>query len=693
MADPTLGMLWSAASGVGVLALGVVCARGGDERSPGSLAFGLFAVAWAVQILAINAGAVVAEASLAARIFLLCAGAGVLMPFLLVEFAAAYDPDGARGPLWSSTRFAAGGFALLGAAALALEPALLVEGAREVSGHFFPAWGPLEVPLIGLSRLAAFGIALAVLYRAVRHAPTARTKARVAFLLGGLGLFLSYSAGNNLAAFSSMAVGISSLTDLAYTVGFALLSLLVLGMGGHALYASRGEPTDEARRRETLLGAALLAPWILGVLEYAVAAPLLPELRTVGLWRLAGVAVIAYGLARWRVYDLPERVRLTTSSATGAAGALAGGATAYGVAAGVVGGLVVPLVGALAVTGATIAPSVHLAQRWLGPNQPDNPIERDRQRFEQRVEAYRSALEASMARDTLDQDEPFLEALRERFEIGDEQDRVLRYYARQAVVPTRSGDPDDAYERLRVLGEGGAGRTWLARDRARERLVVLKEPLDRWQSEPDVLEAARREAELAAKVDHPNVVDVEEVVEDDGVPVLVMEHVAGGSLADRLREHGTLDWRRAVAVAHDVAQGLTAVHREAIVHRDVKPANVLVDDDGSAKVTDFGVARRTEDGDTRLVGGPEPPGTEPYMAPEERTGAASGDERVDVYACTALLYACLAGTPPSPGQAVDLEGVPEALQAVLERGLAPSPEDRYPSAPALADALAEVART
>jgi serine/threonine protein kinase len=343
------------------------------------------------------------------------------------------------------------------------------------------------------------------------------------------------------------------------------------------------------------------------------------------------------------------------------------------------------------VTTAPPSRGVRWARSTLGPRGAGDPAAGDRGRFGSKVEAYRAAVEAAISRDTLEEDRAFLDGLRDEFGLEPGEARVVEHYARETVVPMEEGDPDAAYERMRLLGEGGAGRTWLARDRARDRLVVLKEPLGAWQEADDVLEAARREARLAAKVDHPNVVDVEEVVEDDGVPVLVMEHVAGGSLHDLLRDEGPLPWRRAARIAEDVARGVAAVHDRGIVHRDLKPANVLLDDEGHAKVSDFGIARERRDaGGTRVLDDREPAGTEAWMAPEVRHGVARADEASDVYGCATLLHACLAGEPPDPEAGPAIEGVPEALQAVLERGLARRPGDRYDAARALAGAIAEV---
>lgn len=320
--------------------------------------------------------------------------------------------------------------------------------------------------------------------------------------------------------------------------------------------------------------------------------------------------------------------------------------------------------------------------RRIARRSPSREHEPSNDDYERRIEAYRAALEEAIAKDKLDEDEPFIADLRERFSITADEDRILRYYARQATIPHREGDPDAAYERLRVLGQGGAGRTWLARDRARDRLVVLKEPLEKWRAEPAVLAAARRGARLAAKVDHPNVVDVERVLEDEGCPVLVMEHVTGGSLAGLLDEEGPLDADRTRRIGRDIARGLAAIHEAGIVHRDLSPANVLLHREGRAIVTDFGLARPTGAGATRLLD--EDAGTEGYRAPE----AARGSDRpsVDVYGLAAVLYACLHGHPPPAEHQAPRADVRDPLAEAIEHGLRADP-DRRPDARAIADGL------
>jgi serine/threonine protein kinase len=351
----------------------------------------------------------------------------------------------------------------------------------------------------------------------------------------------------------------------------------------------------------------------------------------------------------------------------------------------------VPALAALVVAGFTFLPGVRFARRLVYARlvAPATPDATDEALYGQRLDAYRAALEASIARGTEDEDATFLAALRERFRIDESEHRVLLHYARSSVlIASRSGDnAEHAYERLRLLGEGGAGRTWLARDRLRDRLVVLKEPLERWQRDPKLREAVLREARLAARVRHPNVLSVEEVVEHRGLPVLVLEYAEGGSVADLLRRRGALPWRDAVALQLRILRGVEAIHAAGIVHRDLKPSNVLLASDGSPKVADFGIAIPATTSSTLVEGSTSFVGTMSYVAPEVLAGAV-GDPRSDVYSCAAILHECLYGAPPGqpplPGAADD---APAGLRAVLSDALADDPHRRPPSARALAEAL------
>jgi serine/threonine protein kinase len=198
-----------------------------------------------------------------------------------------------------------------------------------------------------------------------------------------------------------------------------------------------------------------------------------------------------------------------------------------------------------------------------------------------------------------------------------------------------------------VLGRGGMGTVWLATDRVLERQVALKEitfSVDVSAEERQVLrERTMREARAAARLDHPHVTRVYDVVEEEGKPWLVMEHVSARSLQEIVEEGGPLDPQAVARIGLDVLDALDAAHEAGIVHRDVKPANVLVDRDGHACLTDFGIATTT--GDSSLTTHGALIGSPSYMAPER----ANGEEPrppVDLWSLGATLYAGVEGRPP-----------------------------------------------
>jgi serine/threonine protein kinase len=198
-----------------------------------------------------------------------------------------------------------------------------------------------------------------------------------------------------------------------------------------------------------------------------------------------------------------------------------------------------------------------------------------------------------------------------------------------------------------VLGRGGMGTVWLATDQVLERQVALKEvtfSVDLSDEDRRILrERTMREARAAARLDHPCVTTVYDVVEDGGKPWLVMERVSARSLQDILEEQGPLPPAAVARIGLDVLAALEAAHEAGIVHRDVKPANVFVDRNGGARLTDFGIATAT--GDSSLTTGGALIGSPSYMAPERANGE---DPRppVDLWSLGATLYAAVEGRPP-----------------------------------------------
>ncbi len=203
------------------------------------------------------------------------------------------------------------------------------------------------------------------------------------------------------------------------------------------------------------------------------------------------------------------------------------------------------------------------------------------------------------------------------------------------------------YALQRLLGTGGMGRVWLATDGVLGRDVAVKEvtfPEVMTDAERQLLrERTFREARAAARLDHPRVTTVHDVVEEDGRPWIVMEHVPSRSLSEVLRESGPLPVRQAARIGLDVLDALVAAHAAGIVHRDVKPGNVLVGERGRAWLTDFGIATST--GDVSLTGQGVLLGSPSYIAPErvrgEEPAAAS-----DLWALGATLFTALEGHPP-----------------------------------------------
>lgn len=234
------------------------------------------------------------------------------------------------------------------------------------------------------------------------------------------------------------------------------------------------------------------------------------------------------------------------------------------------------------------------------------------------------------------------------------------------------------FELLAEVGRGGMGRVYKARQRNPSRIVALKTILSRGPARPALIERFKKEAEAAAQLDnHPSIVPIYEFKEHAGVHFFTMAFVDGKSLENRL-ERGPLDNRMAALVAEKVAEAVSFAHSKGVIHRDLKPGNVLLGRDGGVKVTDFGLARRftVETGDDLNLGD-EPPaesspsdrltlagsvmGTPGYIAPEQALDSRQAGPSADIWAVGAILYACLTGKPPFVA-----DGAAETLILVLE---------------------------
>ena len=250
----------------------------------------------------------------------------------------------------------------------------------------------------------------------------------------------------------------------------------------------------------------------------------------------------------------------------------------------------------------------------------------------------------------------------------------------------------DRYRLEARLGSGGMSTVYLARDQTLERPVAVKVMHREISDQPDQLERFRREARAVAQLSHPNVVAVIDAGEDGGYPYIVFECVEGETLKQRIERVGRLPVDEAAAYAIEIGRGLATAHARRLVHRDVKPQNVLIDSDGRAKVTDFGIARSLESDGLTKTG--RVLGTTDYVSPEQAMGQGV-DARSDIYSLGVLLYEMLTGEVPFRAEtvvAVAMKHVNEqmpdvqrrrpevsaALAAVVERATAKDPKRRYP---------------
>lgn len=258
------------------------------------------------------------------------------------------------------------------------------------------------------------------------------------------------------------------------------------------------------------------------------------------------------------------------------------------------------------------------------------------------------------------------------------------------------------YEILEVLGRGGMGVVYKARQQGLNRLVAVKMILGGGHAGAEGVSRFRMEAEAVARLQHPQIVQIYEVGEQDGLPYFSLEYCPGGSLA-RKTDGTPMDPREAAALIERLARGVHAAHQQNVIHRDLKPANILLTGEGEPKITDFGLAKRLDDAGQTQSGAVM--GTPSYMAPEQARGDLKAiGPRTDVYSLGAILYELLTGRPPfkssTPMDTVMLviheepvapsqlqPKIPRDLETICLKCLQKSSEARYASAENLAEEL------
>jgi eukaryotic-like serine/threonine-protein kinase len=255
----------------------------------------------------------------------------------------------------------------------------------------------------------------------------------------------------------------------------------------------------------------------------------------------------------------------------------------------------------------------------------------------------------------------------------------------------------DRYEVGRLLGAGGMAEVFEGRDRLLARRVAIKVPLAHYAHDPEFAHRFRREAQAAASLSHPGVVAVYDTGSENGTHFIVMEYVDGHTLKDVIRSEGPLYPDRAAEIAADVCSALGAAHARGLVHRDVKPANIMLMPDGRVKLMDLGIARAAAgEGATQATQTAAMLGTAQYLSPEQAQGQAV-DYRSDLYSLGCCLYEMLTGTvpfrgatpvaiayrhvreDPAPPRLLNPD-VPASLEAVCLQAMAKRPDDRYQTA-------------
>ncbi|MGB3307755.1 MAG: protein kinase, partial [Thermomicrobiales bacterium] len=276
----------------------------------------------------------------------------------------------------------------------------------------------------------------------------------------------------------------------------------------------------------------------------------------------------------------------------------------------------------------------------------------------------------------------------------------------QGGVPALLGD---RYEIEVEIGAGAFATTYRGHDRRLDRTVAIKVLSREYAKDPSYAQRFEREAQTAASISHGNVVDVYDFGQQGDTLYIVMQYVAGEDLKHLITREGALSPDRARDIAIQILDGLDAIHRAGIIHRDIKPQNILIGTDGRARVADFGIAQIELDSGLTTAG--TTIGTAAYMAPEQAEGGRTTAE-TDLYAVGVVLYEMLTGAlpfsaptamalmlahiqqqPVPPSQRVRGRAIPPDLDGIVMQAMAKSPQDRFRSASAMMQALRGVRGT
>ena len=259
----------------------------------------------------------------------------------------------------------------------------------------------------------------------------------------------------------------------------------------------------------------------------------------------------------------------------------------------------------------------------------------------------------------------------------------------------------------RKIGEGGMGSVYLGRHKTLDIPVAIKLlPKHIDLKDPEYSQRFSREAKIAARLRHPNLVQVHDYGAEAGYYYLVMDYVEWPTCSEEVQRLGQLDWRRAVDITSQVSEGLEYAASKGIIHRDVTPGNIILDADGTARITDLGLAKETTADATGLTRSGASLGTPYYMSPEQINSARDVDFRTDIYSLGATLYHMVCGKvpytgttfevmtkqvrEPLPSPKIHVPELPDDLCDVIRKMMAKSPGDRYENYKALREDLANL---
>jgi serine/threonine-protein kinase len=262
------------------------------------------------------------------------------------------------------------------------------------------------------------------------------------------------------------------------------------------------------------------------------------------------------------------------------------------------------------------------------------------------------------------------------------------------------------YEIIEKIGDGGMAVVYKGRDRLLNRFVAVKVLRPEYTKDSAFVDSFRRESQAAARLNHPNIVNVYDVGKEENIHYIVMEFVEGQTLSDLIAAEAPLDYKRAIGIAKQIASALSMAHRNNIIHRDVKPHNILIMPDGNAKITDFGIARAVTDATIVKGGGEGIMGSVHYFSPEQARGGYV-DEKSDIYSLGIVLYEMLTGKvpfdaenpvavavmhmndKPTPPSRI-VSGVPPGLEQIVMKAVEKYQINRFKSADDVYEALDNV---